>query len=162
MIKKLIPAILFASFIIGCNSNEPAPGNTAAPEVDIAAEKAAVGTAVENLRKAMVDGDSTALDKLTVAQLSYGHSSGKIEDKAAFIHSLVSGASDFVTIDLTDQTVEVFDNVAIVRHNLNATTNDNGNQGTVALHILTNWIKQGADWKLFSRQAVKVPPPTTN
>ena len=55
----------------------------------------------------MLDGDKSALDKIAAPELTYGHSSGTIEDKAAFIDALVSGRNDFVTIDLSEQTVKL-------------------------------------------------------
>ena len=39
-----------------------------------------------------------------------------IEDKNEFVEKLVSGKSDFVTIDLTEQTISISDKTAIVRH----------------------------------------------
>lgn len=120
-------------------------------------EEAAVGAAIENLRKAMIDGDKAGLQNITADQLSYGHSSGKVEDKKTFVDNIVTGKSDFVTIDLTDQTIVVAGDAAIVRHVLSATTNDSGKPGTVKLNILLIWQKQKGQWKLLARQAVKVP-----
>jgi ketosteroid isomerase-like protein len=80
-----------------------------------------------------------------------------VQNKEAFVEALTSGKSDFVTIDLSEQTVKVVGNAAIVRHKLSATTNDNGNPGTVKLQILLVWLKQKGEWKLLARQAVKVP-----
>jgi ketosteroid isomerase-like protein len=119
-------------------------------------DEKAVTAAVESLRKAMVDADKTTLEKLADDKLSYGHSGGKIENKPTFVENIVSGKSDFVTIELTDQTVSVKGTTAIVRHNLNASTNDNGKAGEVHLHVLTVWVKEGAQWKLLARQAVHV------
>lgn len=119
-------------------------------------DEAAVAAAVEALRKAMVDGSKAALEKIALDDLSYGHSSGKIEDKATFVQAIASGASDFVTIELTEQTIKVTGDVAIVRHKLAADTNDGGKPGTVKLAILTVWKKQGKEWKLLARQAVKL------
>jgi hypothetical protein len=116
-----------------------------------------VADAVEQLRKAMVDGDSLMLDKLTLSQLSYGHSGGHVDDKTEFVHKLTSGGSDFVTIELTEQTISVSKNTAVVRHKLNAQTNDNGKPGVVHLAVLLIWQKQHGDWKLLARQAVKMP-----
>ena len=48
-------------------------------------DAAAVADAVANLTKAMLAADRAGLTALTADQLSYGHSSGKLEDKAAFI-----------------------------------------------------------------------------
>ena len=122
-------------------------------------DETAVAAAVETLRKAMVDGDRASLEKIAAPELTYGHSSGKLEDKAAFVEAIASGASDFVKIELTEQTIKVVGDVAIVRHKLAADTNDGGKPGNVKLAILTVWKKQGAAWKLLARQAVK--PPTT-
>jgi hypothetical protein len=117
-----------------------------------------VTNAVEQLRKAMVDADGTALDKLTSSELSYGHSSGKVQTKKEFVDDLVSGTSDFVSIDLTEQTIKVVDNTAIVRHILSAATNDKGKgAGTVKIGILLVWVKNKAQWQLLARQAVKIP-----
>jgi ketosteroid isomerase-like protein len=142
MIKKMICLIMIAGIINGTMAQSK--------------EDAAVNAAVENLKKAMIDGDKAGLEKITSDKLSYGHSSGKVEDKATFVDNIVSGKSDFVTIELTNQTVSVSGDAAVVRHTLSATTNDNGNPGSVKLNILLVWQKQKGQWKLLARQAVKV------
>ena len=114
-----------------------------------------VTAAVEQLRKAMVDADSSKLTASVADNLSYGHSSGHVEGKAEFIRKIMSGQSDFVTIDLVNQVVSVSDKTAIVRHDLNAKTNDNGKPNEVHLHILLVWQKQNGAWQLVARQAVK-------
>ena len=120
-------------------------------------DEMAVTQAVESLRKAMVDPDKAVLDKLAAEDLSYGHSDGMIQDKAAFIKALVSGESDFINIELTEQTVKVVGNTALVRHHLSAATNNSGKPGTAKLSILLVWQKQKGEWRLLARQAVKVP-----
>jgi len=112
--------------------------------------------AVEAFRKALIDPDKATLDKLTMNELSYGHSSGLIQDKAAFEEALLSGASDFVSIELTDQTMKVVGNTAWVRHKLSAVTNDGGKPGEAHLSVLLIWMKQKGQWRLLARQAVKV------
>lgn len=119
-------------------------------------QETAVTNAVEQLRKAMVDADSAMLDKLASAKLSYGHSGGHIDDKAEFIQKIVSGKSDFVKLELPEQTVSISKNTAIVRHKFNATTNDNGKPGEVHLSVLQVWQKQHGHWVLLARQAVKI------
>ncbi len=121
------------------------------------AEEKEVAAAVEALRKAMVDSDKAALEKLAANELTYGHSAGKIEDKAAFVDNLTNGNSDFVTIDLTDQTISMVGNVALVRHTLTAKTNDGGKPGNVKLGVLIVWQKQGGSWKMIARQSFKFP-----
>ena len=115
-----------------------------------------LASAVEAFRKALIDPTKAALDKLTMDELSYGHSSGLIQDKAAFEQALLSGASDFVSIDLTDQTMKVVGNTAWVRHMLTAVTNDGGKPGEAHLSVLLVWMKQKGQWRLLARQAVKI------
>jgi len=119
-------------------------------------DEKAVADAVEQLRNAMVNGDKTVLEKLTSEKLSYGHSGGHIDDHKEFVGKLASGASDFVTIELSEQTISISDKVAIVRHTLNAKTNDGGKPGEAHLKVLLIWQKEKGGWKLLARQAIKV------
>src|SRR3954470_9937307 len=118
-------------------------------------EEQAVAQAVEKLRKAMIDADQKTLESLVLDQLSYGHSPGYVEDKKVFIQNIVSNKSDFVTMDLTNQTITLSDNVALVRHKLDGKTNNDGVAGEAHLLVLLVWQKKGGQWKLLARQAVK-------
>jgi len=119
-------------------------------------DEKAVAAAIEALRIAMVDGNKQALESAVSDSLSYGHSSGHVQGKREFVDKIVSGQSDFVSITLTNQTISVAGNTAIVRHRLNAVTNDNNKPGTVELDILLVFQKQHGHWLLLARQAIKV------
>jgi hypothetical protein len=121
-------------------------------------ETKAVSEAVSKLSKAMIDADEKTLNELAASQLSYGHSGGSIEDKAAFIEKIVSGRSDFVTIDLQKQTISIAGDTAIVRHDLNADILDGGKAASIHLGVLLIWQKQSGKWKLLARQAIKYLP----
>lgn len=113
---------------------------------------------VEQLRLAMINGDEKALKQLSSPQLSYGHSGGHIENQQAFIEKIVSGKSDFVTMELADQTISISADVALVRHNLTADIKDGGVPNRIHLGVLLVWQKQAGEWKLLARQAFKFPP----
>lgn len=120
-------------------------------------EQNEVAAAVETLRKAMVDADKATLEKITAEGLSYGHSGGLVENKAAFVEALVSGKSDFVSITLEDQTIEIVGNVALVRHKLHGETKDRDKPpGTANIGVLLVWQKEKKQWKLLARQAFKL------
>jgi len=118
-------------------------------------DEQSVAAAVESLRKALIDPNKATLDALVLDDLTYGHSSGVIQDKAAFEEALLNKSSDFVTIDLSLQTIKVVGNTAWVRHILSATTNDGGKRGSTKLSVLLVWVKQKGVWRLLARQAVK-------
>ena len=119
-------------------------------------DEQAVSKAVEQMRLLMIDPDKAKLEAMAADQLTYGHSTGKLENKAAFVEALTSGASDFININLTDQTITVVDNTALVRHNLLADTRNDGKPGNAHLSVLLVWIKQKGTWQLLARQAVKI------
>ena len=115
-----------------------------------------VAAATEQLRKAMVEGDRTALENIAAEKLSYGHSGGHIDDKKEFVEKIASGNSDFLSIDITDQTISISGKTAIVRHILTAKTHDKGKDiADVHLRIILVWQKQAGKWRLLARQAVK-------
>jgi ketosteroid isomerase-like protein len=111
---------------------------------------------IEAFRLALIDPSSEKLEALVMENLTYGHSSGKIEDKKTFLENLLNGNSNFEEITFFDQKIALEKNTAVVRHQLSAKTNDKGKSpGEVNLHILTVWVKNGKTWKLLARQAVK-------
>ncbi len=82
---------------------------------------------------------------------------GMVEDKTEFVEKIASGKSDFVTIDLKDQTISISGKTAMVRHKLNATTNDNGKPGEVHLAILLHfWQKDIQAMETVSKAGVKL------
>ena len=115
-----------------------------------------VASVVEKLRVAMVEADGKVLNELVLDKLQYGHSSGRIENKTEFMQALTSGNSDFKSIVLTEQTLQVVGKAAVVRHFLSAETNDKGVPGTVKLAVLMIWQKHRGQWRLWDRQAVKI------
>ncbi|SFD51493.1 nuclear transport factor 2 family protein [Paracidovorax konjaci] len=142
-------ATVVAAALMGCAS-PAAPSSSASDEQSVA-------TAAERLRIAMIDPSPEALGQLVANDLSYGHSGGRVDTKASFIGDLMNGKSDFVTIVITDQSIKVVGDAAIVRHTLTADTNDSGKPGKVQIKILGVWQKQAGQWKLLARQAVRVP-----
>lgn len=119
-------------------------------------DSTAVAKAVQTLTNAMISGDKAALEAIVSDRLTYGHSGGHVEGKTEFVYKLTGGGSDFVTIDLTDQTILMAGKTAVVRHTLTANTNDNNKPAVVHLKIMLVFQKEKGQWKLLARQAVKV------
>jgi len=117
--------------------------------------EADVANAVDKLKLAMISGNKSELENIVSDKLSYGHSGGLVENKKEFVEKIASGKSDFVTIDLSEQTISISDEKAIVRHILKTKINDGGKPGEVHLRILLVWQKKNGEWKLLARQAVK-------
>lgn len=119
-------------------------------------EEREVAAAVESLRKAMIDPDKAALENLSAEELTYGHSSGTIEDKAAFVEAITGAKNDYKMIELSAQSIKIVGNTAIVRHKFNAEVVSNGATTTANLGVLQIWQKQNGKWKLLARQGFKL------
>lgn len=120
---------------------------------------AAVENAVEKLRLALLTPTTDALLEVTSPLLTYGHSSGLVENRETCIESMVSGKYKFLTLAFSEQEIWISGNTAIVRHRLFAETHDRGSQpGIASIHVMQVWEKAESGWLLLARQAVKIPP----
>ena len=122
------------------------------------ADDAAVSKNVEAFRQAQVAADAKAFDQLTMAELSYSHSDGRVEDKATFIANATAGKTKFLSLKYDDLKVHVVGAAAIVRFHWLGESQvvADGKKNATNLHILMNWLKQGSDWKLLSRASTKL------
>jgi ketosteroid isomerase-like protein len=120
-------------------------------------DAAAVAAAVEALTKAMLAGDRAGLMAVTHERLSYGHSAGRIENRQQFIDPLANKTSIFRSMTVSDQTIDVVGDDAIVRHVLRGESESNGRVNPVNIGILQVWKKQADGWKLLARQAFTRP-----
>jgi len=119
------------------------------------ADEAAVGKAIEDLTKAMMAADKAKLEALTADQLSYGHSSGKVETKAEFVAAIADKKTIFKSITLSNPSVAVVGNNAIARHIFAAEVEAGGQASSPKIGVMQVWVKDGAGWKLLARQAFR-------
>ncbi|WP_430643655.1 nuclear transport factor 2 family protein [Bradyrhizobium stylosanthis] len=121
-----------------------------------AADHEAVARNVEAFRLAQIAADPKALTALCADDLSYSHSNGFLEDKAAFVANATDGKTEFLSITYKDPTIKIVGPAAIVRFHWQAEMMTGGQKVANSLHILMNWLKQGDEWKLLSRSATKL------
>jgi hypothetical protein len=136
-----------------------------------------VAAKVEAFRAAQFASDPKALADLCADELSYSHSSGKLEDKATFIANATDGKSKWASLEYRDPWIRIVGPVAVVRFHFIGEQESMPDGKRSYLHILKdwvkhaigykksppadlyvlmNWIKQGSDWKLLSRAAAKL------
>lgn len=132
------------------------PGSGSAAGTAPSARGAAVEQAVDALTKALLAADGPALDALTLDGLSYGHSSGQVQDKAAFIETLTSKRSTFPSITLSDRSVSVVGDDAIARHVFTGEVVSGGKTSPVHIGVMQVWHSDGGRWRLLARQAFKI------
>jgi ketosteroid isomerase-like protein len=122
------------------------------------ADEDALAKNVEAFRAAQAAQDAKTLDRLCAAELSYSHSDGRVEDKATFVSNATNGKSKVLSLAYQDVKIQVVGPAAIVRFHWvgEAESVPDGKKSSTNLHILMNWQKQGADWKLLSRASTKL------
>lgn len=115
-----------------------------------------VAQLVKDLNKAIVQRDSAALAGITRDELTFGHSGGVIQDKAAFIKAVLEGPTFFKSIDPENQTIQVSHKHAIVRHIVVASAIRDGQALALRFGNVMVWYKKGGQWKLLARQGYKL------
>jgi len=123
------------------------------------ADEAAVAQAVEALRQATFGQGKAQLDALCAEQLSYGHSDGRVQNKAEFITGVMTRKAILKSLTLSDHTIAVVGANAIARHKWASESETDGKVTSTKIGVLQVWLKQDGAWKLLARQAVRPPQP---
>jgi ketosteroid isomerase-like protein len=133
----------------------------ACPALAQSDEEAAVTRAVDALFNAMKAADPAQLEAITAPELSWGHSSGRIENRQEFLQSYVDRVMVPKTMELTDRRIVIVGDNAIVRHNFTAeAVNRAGQTVPVRVGMMQVWQKRGGNWVLLAHQAFPRPPQT--
>ena len=132
----------------------------AVPALAQSGEEAAVTRAVDALVRAMIAADKAQLEAVTAPELSYGHSSGRVEDRQQFVDGLLSGNMVPRRIDLSERRVMVLGDEAIARHDFTAEAQTRAGQVVpVRIGVMQVWQKRGGNWVLFANQNYSRPAP---
>ncbi len=118
-----------------------------------ASDEAAVKVKVEALRKALLAADRAQLEQLAAEQLSYGHSSGKVQTKTEFVDGVMTRKAIVKSLTFPDLSVAVAGDAAITRHLYVSDSETDGKPNHIRIGVLAVWQKQDGDWKLLARQA---------
>jgi hypothetical protein len=121
------------------------------------ADEDAILKSLEAFRAAQAAGNPEIIASICAEELSYSHSSAKIDTKASLLDGIAKANYKWTSLEYKDPTVRVVGPAAIVRFNFVGEQEfTDGKKTPQNLHILMNWQKQGSDWKLLSRAATKL------
>ena len=121
------------------------------------ADEAAITQSVETLRQALLEGDKAKLEQVASAQVSYGHSDGRVETKEQFINGVMTRKQVVKSLTFPELKLSVVGNAAIVRHIYLAESELDGKATTTRIGALQVWQKQDGAWKLLARQGFRLP-----
>lgn len=114
-----------------------------------------VAQAVDHLTQAMLKKNIPELNALTAENLTYGHSSGKVQNKQEFVADIETGRSAFKTLEMQKQTINLSGDVALVRNHFSAQALNGTTVVPTEIENFQIWQKQKGKWLLVGRQAYK-------
>jgi ketosteroid isomerase-like protein len=120
------------------------------------ADEASVAQSIETLRQGILQADKAKLDQVAASQISYGHSDGRVQNKAEFIDGVVNRKQVQKSLTFPELKVAVVGNCAIARHVYLGESELNGKQTNTRIGALQLWQKQDSGWKLIARQGFKL------
>jgi sulfur carrier protein ThiS len=118
---------------------------------------AAVAQVAEALRKAIVGQEKTALAALCAEQLSYGHSDGRVENKAQCINGVMTRKALITSLTLSEHSIAVVGTAAVARHTWASESATDGKTTSTKIGVLQVWQQQGGTWQWLARQSVRPP-----
>ena len=121
------------------------------------ADEGTLTKSIETLREGILKADKAKLDQVTASQLSYGHSDGRVQNKAEFIDGVMTRKQVQKSLTLPELKVFVAGDAAVARHIYLGESEQDGKQTTTRIGALQVWQKQGGSWKLLARQGFKLP-----
>lgn len=108
---------------------------------------------MKRLHEMMVQKE-TSVDQYLDDSLSYGHSSGWVENKSDFLSNLEKRLV-YHSIKEDSINVRVNGKVANIRFVGVYDSTLDGKRNEIRLKVLEVWVKKKKGWKLFARQAVR-------
>src|SRR3954453_20439387 len=127
------------------------------PALAESGDEACVNKAVDEMRTAYLKQDKAQLEAMTLPQLTYSHSDGRIEDKAQFIKGVMDRKSTVKSLESPDLTIHVAGDTAIVRHLWVSDTELDGKTTNTKIGVMQVYKKQDGGWKLLARSSYRFP-----
>ena len=121
------------------------------------ADQTAISKQVETFREAFLKQDLAKLETLVTDIVNYGHSSGVIENKAQFLAAVKARKGVMKSLKFSDIKIDVSGSSAIVRHIWESEAEAEGKATQTKIGILQVWQKSGDSWKIYARQAYRLP-----
>jgi len=112
---------------------------------------------IENERnRAVVSGDAAALDRLTAADYTFITLRGELRTKDEIVQGFKSGSFHYDTRTISDLTVRVYGNTAIVVGRSNQKGSENGKDYSGDYRFTRVYVKQGGQWQTVALQTTLI------
>jgi ketosteroid isomerase-like protein len=110
--------------------------------------------------RALLANDIPALEALLGDDLTYVHSNGMLDTKASYIESLRSGASRYLTMDMSDLSVRALgEDVAVINAKFEARVLVRGGEVNPKPRVLMVYARRDGRWQMVAWQSTPIANP---
>ena len=112
----------------------------------------------EELRiKSLLGNDIPSLDRILADDLTYAHSTGKVEHKREFLSLLAAGILRYKNFECSDVQVRVYGNAAVVTGKADIHVEFGGKADHVLLRYTAVYVRKDGSWQMVAWQSTKIP-----
>jgi len=122
------------------------------------AEQAEVRQIESRRFEAIVRGDFAELDRILADDLTYTHSSGRLETKAQFLAALQSGLR-FEAIEPEEVLVRVYGDAGVATGRAQMRVRSQDRQSSFAVRFTTVYVRREGRWQMVAWQSTRLPEP---
>ena len=133
------------------------------PVASIHAQTKSAGDADEVKRleqqrvEALVRGDIKTLEQMLSDDLTYTHSTGRVDTKAEFIGALTSGAVRYHQMDHSDVQARAYNNTVVLTGRSAVRIRAASDEISFQLRFINIYVKRNGRWQMVAWQSTRLP-----
>jgi hypothetical protein len=108
---------------------------------------------------AMLSADVATLDRLLASDLTYVHSSAKLDTKEDFIGAIKAGSLKYKVITPEDVHVRLYDSTAVVTGRCRFEVQSAGAELKLQVRYTDVYVKRAGAWQLVAWESTRIPEP---
>ena len=106
--------------------------------------------------RALVSADYAALDRVLADELTYTHSTARMDTKAAYLEPLLAGQTRYQRLEPSDITVRIYGDTAVLTGRMLSLALVSGKESRTDLRFTSVWILRDARWQMIAWQSTRV------
>lgn len=106
--------------------------------------------------KAMTDGDVATLRTILADELSYFHSSARVDTKKSLIEGMESGVTSFDSIEPAGVEARVYGSSGVVTGTAQFKVSTGGQKLEFGVRFTDVWVQKDGDWRMVAWQSTKL------
>ena len=107
--------------------------------------------------RALVSADYAALDRLLGDDLTYTHSTAKVDTKASYLEPLLSGRTRYTSLDPEDVQVRVYGTTGVIIGALRSVALVAGKESRTHMRFTSTWVRRDDRWQMVAWQSTRLP-----